>query len=273
VPGACLSLFLREKPRPWHRALVTGASSGIGRAFVLALAGAGTDVILVARRRERLEALAAEVGSAHGTEAEVLVGDVSDEEQLQAIERRLADPERPVDLLINSAGFGTHGRFAELPVEREEQQVRVNVLAPVRLTRAALPGMLDRGRGGIVNVSSIAGVQPLPWWATYGATKAYLTSFSQALHEEVRDRGVTVLALMPGFTRTEFQDHSRSGTEALPDLMWMSADDVARAGLRALARGRATFVPGAGYRAFAAVSRLVPWALARRVVHRAGHRL
>jgi short-subunit dehydrogenase len=258
---------------PWRRALVTGASSGIGKAFVLALAAGGADVVLVARRRERLESLAAEVKSAHGTEVEVLVADVSDDDELQAVERRLSDRDRPVDLLVNNAGFGSHGPFVELPIEREVEQVRVNVLAPVRLTHAALPGMLERGRGGIVNVSSIASVQPLPYWATYGATKAYLTSFSQAVHEEVRGGGVTVLALMPGFTRTEFQDHSNSGTDSLPDLVWRTADDVARAGLDALGRRRATFVPGFGYRAFAAASRLAPWILARRVVHRAGSRL
>ena len=273
MSGRSLSLFFRTADVPWSRALVTGASSGIGRAFVLALAEAGTDVVLVARRRERLESLAEEVGVAHGTRAEVLVADLSDEEQLETVEKRLTDDDRPVDLLVNCAGFGTHGRFAELPVEREEQEIRVNVLAPVRLTRAVLPGMLDRGRGGVVNVSSIAAVQPLPHWATYGATKAYLTSFSQAVHEEVRDGGVTVMALMPGFTRTEFQDHSKSGTEALPDVVWRSADRVARAALHAVGRGRATFVPGIGYRAFAAASRHAPWTLARRIVHRAGRRL
>ena len=275
MSGRRLSRFFRGRDDGphWPRALVTGASSGIGRAFVLALAARGTDVVLVARRRERLEALAAEVGSAHGTEAEVLVADLSDAEQLGSVERRLADADRPVDLLVNCAGFGTHGRFAELAIEREEQEIRVNVLAPVRLTRAALPGMLARRGGGVVNVSSIAAVQPLPNWATYGASKAYLTSFSQAVHEEVRGGGVTVLALMPGFTRTEFQDHSDSGTDALPDAVWRSADRVARAGLKALGRGRATFVPGIGYRAFAALSRHTPWTFARRVVHRAGRRL
>ncbi len=259
--------------RYWGRAVVTGASSGIGRAFVLALAAGGTDVVLVARRRERLESLATEVEAVHATAAEVLVADVAVGEQLRAVERCLADKARPVDVLVNCAGFGTHGRFAELPVEREEQEVLVNVLAPVRLTRAALPGMIERGHGGIVNVSSIAAIQPLPRWATYGATKAYVTSFSQAVHQEVRDRGVTVLALMPGFTRSEFQDRSRSGTERLPAFVWMSPDRVARSALHALARGRATFVPGVGYRAFAAVSRVAPWGLARRVVHRAGNRL
>ena len=275
MPGRRRSLLVRRPGAPggWQRALVTGASSGIGRAFVVALASSGTDVVVVARRRERLEGLAAELRAAHGTDAEVLVADVADEEQLRAVERCLADQARPVDVLVNCAGFGTHGRFAELPADREEQQIKVNVLAPVRLTHAALPGMLERGRGGIVNVSSIAAIQPLPQWATYGATKAYLTSFSQAVHEEVRHRGVTVLALMPGFTRSEFQAESGSGTERLPGFVWMSPDSVACSALDALARGRATFVPGLGYRAFAAVSRVAPWGLARRIVHRAGSRL
>ena len=274
MPGHRPSLSLRKPDAPGsQRALVTGASSGIGRAFALTLAAGGTDVVLVARRRERLEALASEVESSHGTRAEILVADLADEQQLRAVERCVADDARPIDVVVNCAGFGTHGRFAELPVEREEEEILVNVLAPVRLTRAALPGMIERGRGGIVNVSSIAAIQPLPHWATYGATKAYLTSFSQAVHEEVRHQGVTVLALMPGFTRSEFQDRSGSGTRRLPGFVWMAPDDVARSALDALGRGRATFVPGLGYRVFTAVSRVSPWGLARRVVHRAGSRL
>ena len=275
MPRRRSPLFLRnaDVPGGWRRALVTGASSGIGRAFALALAADGADLVLVARRRDRLESLATEVETAHGTKAEVVVADLADGDDLEAVERCLTDEGRPIDVVVNCAGFGTHGPFAELPVETEQAQLLVNVLAPVRLTRAALPGMLERGRGGIVNVSSIAAIQPLPHWATYGATKAYLTSFSQAVHEEVRGRGVTVLALMPGFTCSEFQKESGSGTERLPDFVWMEADDVARSALAALARGRATFVPGIGYRAFVAVSRVAPWALARRIVHRAGSRL
>lgn len=275
MPGRFLSQLSREgAARPtWHRGLVTGASSGIGRAFAVALAAAGTDVIAVARRQDRLQALAAEVRRAHGREVEVLVADLSDQAQLRSVEERLADSDSPVDVLVNCAGFGTFGRFADLSLEQEEHELRVNVFAPVRLTHVALGGMIERGRGGIINVSSIAAVQPLPRWATYGATKAYLTSFSQAVHEEVRDRGVTVLALMPGFTRTEFQDRSGSATSGLPGFVWMSPEAVARSGLSALARGRATHVPGLGYRAFAAVSRITPWAFARRVVHKAGHRL
>ncbi len=275
MPGGFLAQLSRSSgaSASWGRALVTGASSGIGRAFTVALAGAGTNLVLVARRRERLEALAADLRSAQGIDVEVLVADLSDEEALRGVERRVGDADRPVDVLVNCAGFGTFGPFADLPSEGEVEQIRVNVVAPVRLTRAALPGMLERGRGGIINVSSIAAIQPLPRWATYGATKAYLTSFSQAVHEEVRGRGVTVLALMPGFTRTEFQDRSGSSTHRLPGFAWMSPDAVARSGLLALARGRATHVPGMGYRAFAAVSRVTPWAFARRVVHEVGHRL
>ncbi len=275
MPDLFLSQFFRESGSgpTWGRALVTGASSGIGRAFAVALARAGTDVVMVARRRERLETLATELRAAHGTDAEVLVADLAAEDGLRDVEQRVADDDRPVDVLVNNAGFGTSGPFVALPRDRELEQIRVNVVAPVRLTHAALPGMLDRGRGGIVNVSSIAAVQPLPRWATYGATKAYLTSFSQAVHEEVRGRGVTVLALMPGFTRTEFQDQSGSGTYGLPGFVWMSAEAVARSGLLALARGRATHVPGVGYRTFAAVSRVMPWAFARRVVYEVGPRL
>ncbi|MDQ6798268.1 MAG: SDR family oxidoreductase, partial [Actinomycetota bacterium] len=189
-------------PEPWRRALVTGASSGIGRAFAVHLAASGTDVVLVARRRDRLDDLATDLRADHGVDIEVLVADLTDEGGLAAVEARLGNGSAPVDLLVNNAGFATSGRFAELPVEGEVAEIHLNVLAPVRLTRAALPGMVERGRGGVVNVSSIAALQPLPHWATYAASKAYLTSFSEAVHEEVGGHGVVVLALMPGFTHT-----------------------------------------------------------------------
>lgn len=256
----------------WRRALVTGASSGIGRAFALALAAAGSDLVLVARRADRLETLAGELRSTVGGDVEVVVADLTDDDALRVVEARVADDQRPVDLLVNNAGFGTSGWFAELPVEVEVEEIRLNVVAPVRLSRAVLPAMLARGRGGIVNVSSIAGLQPLPHWATYGATKAYLTSFSEALHEEVRKHGVTVLALMPGFTRTEFQDRAGTPGVGVPGPLWMAPDDVVAAGLRALRRGQAGHVAGLRYQAVAAVSRLTPWAVSRRIVAMAGRR-
>ncbi|HEX2272249.1 MAG TPA: SDR family oxidoreductase [Acidimicrobiales bacterium] len=260
-------------PAGWTRALVTGASSGIGRAFATRLAADGTELVVVARRADRLDELAAEIADSGAPKPEVLVADLADAEQRAAVESRLADRQRPVDLLVNNAGFGTRGFFAELPVEREEAEIRLNALAPVCLARAALPGMLERRRGGILNVSSMAGLQPLPGWATYAATKAFLTTFSQSLHEEVRAHGVSVLALMPGFTRTEFHDHASMARSYVPGALWMTADDVARSALRALQRGRAAHVPGWYYQAVALLARMAPWSVSRRIVHAADRRI
>jgi short-subunit dehydrogenase len=197
---------------------------------------------------------------------EVLPADLTDPDQLATVEARLADAERPVDLLVNNAGFGTAGPFVELSVEGEEAEIRLNVVALVRLTRAAVPGMVERGRGAVLNMSSLAALQPLPYSATYAATKAYVTSFSHALHEELRGTGVQVLALMPGFTRTNFQARSGNERSTIPGPLWMSAEAVAAEGLAALARGRVAYVPGARYRVVAAISRMTPWAVTRRVV-------
>ena len=260
-----------ELGRP-NLALVTGASSGIGRAFAEKLASGGSDLVVVARRLDRLDELAHHLRSRWGVRVEVLAADLSEPEQLATVETRLADAGRPVDLLVNSAGRGSQGPFAALAVADEDQEIRLNVVAPVRLTRAVLPSMIERGAGAVINVSSIAGLQPLPYWATYGATKSYLTSFSVALHEEVRRQGVGVLALMPGFTRTEFHEASGVSESVAPSAIWMTSDHVVDAALRALRRGRATCVPGLGYAAFAAATRFVPWMLARRIVGRVGRR-
>jgi len=249
----------------WPVALVTGASSGIGRAIAVRLAADGTHLVLVARRAELLETLAEELRTARGVDVEVLVADLTDPVDLASVEDRLrADP--PVDLLVNNAGVGAQGRFAEIPVDWQDGQVRLNVLAPVRLTHAALEGMLARGRGGVLNVSSIAGTQPLPNVATYSATKAYLSSFSHSLHEEVRRSGVAVTALLPGFTHTGFHEVAGANRTIVPGFAWMSAEAVAAAGLRAVARGRAQCVPGLGNRILSGISRLTPWSLSRRVV-------
>ena len=257
----------------WATALVTGASSGIGRAFATRLAAAGTELVVVARRADRLDDLAAEIAGSGAPKPEVLVADLTETDQRAAVESRLADRDRPVDLLVNNAGFGTRGLFAELPADREEAEIRLNVLAPVSLAHAALPGMLERRRGGIVNVSSMAGLQPLPGWATYAATKAFLTNFSQSLHEEVRAQGVSVLALMPGFTRSEFHDHASMARSYIPGPFWMTADDVARSALEAIGQGRATHVPGLRNKAIALAGRFAPWVVSRRIVHAANRRI
>jgi short-subunit dehydrogenase len=249
----------------WPLALVTGASSGIGRSVAMALAADGSDLIVVARRRDRLEELAGELQSAHGVKVDVLVADMAEPDELGIVEDRLR---AGVDLLVNNAGAGGQGPFAEIPVDRHDQRIRLNVLAPVRLSHAALVAMIPRGSGGILNVSSIAGRQPMPYVATYAATKAYLSSFSNALHEEVRGHGITVTNLLPGFTRTEFHGSAGINRSYVPGLAWMKADNVARAGLDAVAAGRAQCVPGLGYRVLASVSTLTPWAISRRVLAR-----
>lgn len=247
----------------WPVALVTGASSGIGRSIAVALAADGSDLVVVARRRDRLEELAAELQAAHGVKVEVLVADMSDPDELALVEDRLR---AGVDLLVNNAGVGGQGPFADIPLDRQDRQIRLNVLAPVRLTHAALEHMLAQGRGGILNVSSIAGLQPMPYVATYAATKAYLSTFTVALHEEVRGRGVSVTNLLPGFTTTEFHGVAGINRSIVPRLAWMKADNVARAGLRAVAQNRAQCVPGLGYRILGGISALTPWSVSRRIL-------
>lgn len=252
----------------YRTALVTGASSGIGESFARLLASRGSDLVLVARRTDRLAALATRLRSEHGVEVEVLGADLVDPTALGSVESRLAGGSPPVDLLVNNAGFGTAGPFAELPAEREDEEIRLNVLALVRLTRAVLPGMVARRHGGVLNVSSVAGFQPTPFTATYGATKAFVTSFTEAVAAELSGTGVHATALCPGFTRTEFQVASAWPAARIPKPLWLSADDVVVAGLDALRRGRPLCVPGAQYKAIATASRLAPRPLVRAVTTR-----
>lgn len=251
---------------PWTRALVTGASSGIGKALARRLATDGADLVLVARDKARLEELAAELSPAHRIEVEVLAADLADPSERKAVEDRLtADP--AIDLLVNNAGFGTHGRFVDSDADREEQQIVVNAVAPLRLCRAALPGMAQRGRGWVLNVSSMASLQPSPGNATYAATKAFLTSFSESIHEELRSSGVRVTAVLPGFTHTEFQ--ARAGlddTGGMPAFVWQSAEQCADEAVDAAAAGRAVVVPGRLNKVAAGATALLPRGVKRRMV-------
>jgi len=245
-------------------ALVTGASAGIGRELAHQLADRGHDLVLVARRPDRLEEVAVEV-SHRGGAAEVLPADLVSAGGLAAVEARLADADRPVDLLVNNAGFGTYGRFSELDREVEDTEVRLNVLAVVRLTHAAVGPMLARGSGGVINVSSLAGYQPTPRSAVYGSTKAFVTNFSQSLHQELAGTGVKVMAVCPGFTRTEFQEVAGLDRGKVPAPMWMDVGPVVTSTLDAFAKGRAVHVPGVVNVAVAAVSSVLPGAVTRRV--------
>ena len=242
-------------------ALVTGASAGIGTVFAQRLANDGYDLVLVARDRERLEKLAAELP----TEAEVLAADLTDAEQLSKVEARCKDEARPLDLLVNNAGFATAGPFAELDIEGEEREIRLNVIALLRLTHAALRGMVGRGKGGIINVSSLASYQPGPYNATYAATKAFVTSFSHAVHEEVRGKGVTVTVSCPGPTRTEFAERAELEGMMGPDFLWQDADPVVDAALKDHRRRAAVSIPGVYNKVAAAFSSTLPGGITRKI--------
>jgi short-subunit dehydrogenase len=246
-------------------ALVTGASAGIGRAFAAGLAARGHDLVLVARDSTRLEELAAQLGAAHGITAEVLAADLLTDAGTAAVSARLGDVDQHVDLLVNNAGFGTYGRFAELDVEREVEEVELNVVALLRLTHAALGAMEARGAGAILNVASLAAYQPNPISATYGATKAFVHSFTHAVREEARGTGVTVMLVCPGYTHTEFHDRAGLGPTEVPEFVWQSADTVVAAALRDLDRGRSVSIPGMLNQTAAALSSAAPAGITRRV--------
>jgi len=222
---------------------------------------------VVARDRKRLEALAKEMTEGHGVEVEVLRADLSKKAQTAAVVERLQDETAAVDLLVNNAGFGTYGKFVEMDPDEEEREVQVNCQALVRLCHAAAPVMLARGQGTIVNVSSLASRAAAPNNAVYAATKAFVSHFSDALHEELRGSGVTVTVVEPGFTRTEFQERAGLTENAgLPDFVWQSAEAVADATLAGARKGLALVVPGTHNRVAAGLSALVPRNVKRRAV-------
>lgn len=247
---------------PFTSALVTGASSGIGEAMVRQLAEAGVPQVIVARRADRLAELAASLAG-----VEVLAADLSTADGVMAVEQRILSETSPIDLVVNNAGFGTSGWFHEVEADRLDREVRLNVGALTRLSSAALRSMVPRGRGYLLNVSSVVSFQPAPKLAVYAATKAYVTSLTASLHEEARGTGVHVTALCPGLTRTEFQSVSNSDeyTVNFPDFIWMTAEGVARAGLNDVAKGRAMCVPGALNKTMAAATSMMPRGLARRL--------
>jgi short-subunit dehydrogenase len=243
-------------------ALVTGASSGIGEQFARQLAERGHDLILVARRAERLDKLAGELP----TTTHVVACDLGSD--ATSLPGRVAELGVDVDLLVNNAGFGTHGKFWEIGEGRDAEMVRVNCEAVVTLTRAFLPAMIERGSGGIINVASTAGMQPLPYETTYSASKAFALNFTDALHAELRGTGVRAMSVNPGPVPTEWQAIAdfEEGPDRLPGVI--EADQVVRESLQAWDRGKRSFIPGRTFRWFMRLSSPSPRAIGLRVTER-----
>jgi short-subunit dehydrogenase len=258
-------------------AFITGASAGIGEAFARVLAGRGYDLILTARRLDRLEKLAAELAPSRGVRVEAIAADLARPDAPAFLQSEVERRGMRVDWLVNNAGYGLTGVFTAHPWAAHEDFLRVMLTAPTELCYRFLPGMIARGFGRIINVSSVAGLSPSPAGTTlYGPTKSYLVRFSQSLAQEVRPHGVLVSAFCPGFTWSEFHDVSgtREEVSRYPRLMWMDAGTVARRGVRAVERGRVIYVPGAVNRILWFFARHVPEGLAVRIMTRSSrHRL
>lgn len=260
--------------------LVTGASSGIGAAIARELAERGHGLVLVARRKDRLDALAQELSDEYGVRAEAVGCDLGKAASRQRLPARIESLGLDVSVLVNNAGFATNGPFHEGDPARELEQVRVLVEAPVALTSAFLPGMVRRGKGAILNVASTAGMQPLPYSAGYSAAKAYVLTFSEALHQELHGSGVTVTVLAPGPVTTDFWEISgwevaggQSFERAVPRPAWVTAEEAASSGVKGLEAGRRVVIPGLPVRAAMLATQYLPhavklpaieWAMRRR---------
>lgn len=248
--------------------LITGGSSGIGKVFAERLAKEGHDLILVARRQAELEALAEQLQGAHGITAHVLPMDLSRSEAPQLIFEEVSKRGLAVDGLINNAGFGIHGALETNDVAELERMLRVNVMALTMLTRLFLPGMIERRSGTIVNVASTASFQPNPLFAAYSASKAYVLSFSEAIAVEVKERGVKVVVLCPGPTKTEFAETAKFKGKAFPEAVWMTAEEVVEEGMRAIRSGQVVKIPGAMNAMMARMVPFVPRPLLTQITRR-----
>jgi uncharacterized protein len=262
----------QNAPRNAQRpvALITGASSGIGTVFARKLAARGYDLILLARREDRLRALLTEFP----VKVDLVIADLSTEEGIATAERVIRESAR-LELLVNNAGFGTMGRFWETAIESQQRMHEVHITATMRLTHAALAGMVPRGRGGVISVSSVAAFGQSPGNVSYCATKAWINSFTEGLDMELRGLGspVKVQALCPGFTRTEFHQTLGMDTGKIPAWLWMKADDVVATSLSAFDRGDVIVVPGWQYKIGAALMKHAPHSLKRRAGRPGGDRV
>jgi short-subunit dehydrogenase len=249
-------------------ALITGASSGLGEQFAYALGREHYDLVLAARREDRLAAVAGRARTAGAGAVRIIRADLAQRETPAALHQQLTTDGVQVDYLVNNAGFGTTGRFHVLPLERELEEVELNVTSLVATTRLFLPAMVERRRGTIINVASTAAFQPTPYMATYGATKAFVLSFSEAVAAELSGTGVTVMALCPGPVRTEFQKVANNERIRFPSFIWTEADRVVSEGIAAAASGRSLCVAGAINNAMVIASKFTPRSLATLISSR-----
>jgi uncharacterized protein len=258
------------EPSVSNTALVTGASSGIGASIAAKLASRGFSLILVARREERLRSLATDLSAEHGVDVEVIACDLGDESERDRLQSELGGRGRAVEVLVNNAGFGHQADFATSPRERMVEMVRLNVEAVVDLTSRFITPMVERGRGSVINIASLGAFQPLPGSAVYGASKAFVLSFSEAIRTELRGSGVTVTAVCPGPVRTEFMEVADvPGVEdRTPGIVWMSAEDIAHQAVEGASNDKRVVVPGMLNRAGALAGQHSPRALALPLIGR-----
>ncbi len=248
--------------------LVTGASSGLGVDFARELAGRGSNLVLVARREERLQAVAEELRQRHGVEVEALAADLAAPDAPQQLFDRLRQAGRQVDVLVNNAGLGLYGPFLEIPWEREAGMLQLDIVTLVHLTRLFVPGMQQRGFGHVLQVSSVGAFQPTPLYASYSAAKAFVLSYGEAVNYELRGTGVSCTVVAPGITATEFLQVSGQTPTLYQRLMLMTSAEVARVAVRALLRGQGSVVPGLANKLGAFSMRFVPRRLAAAVAWR-----
>jgi uncharacterized protein len=257
-------------PSDTSTAVVTGASSGIGSEIAREIAKRGLNLTLVARREDRLKSLAEELGREHGVRAEIVAADIASEDGRESLFKELESRGRDVDVLVNNAGFGSAGRFQELEGDKETLMVRTNCEAVVALCGRYVPPMVDRGRGAILNLGSIAAYQPLPYQATYGATKAFVLSFTEALSADLHGSGVTATALCPGPVPTEFEQNAGIGSdwEGIPKFVLTTPEYNAAAGVEAMEKGKRVVVPGLVNSASAAAGHYTPRGVVLGLVRR-----
>lgn len=245
--------------------LITGASSGIGLELARCFAAAKSNLVLVARREEKLRELARELQANHGVQVHVIVKDLAESSASREVVEQIDAAGIAIDVLVNNAGFGERGPFVELGLQRQMNMLQVNVQSLTELTRRFLPGMIARRRGGVLNVASTAGFQPGPWLTIYYATKAYVLHFSEGLAEELLGTGVSTTCLCPGATATEFGQQSHSDSALLFRLGTMSAERVARNGYRGFRKRRVIVVPGLGPKLLTLGVRLTPRFFVRKI--------